>query len=57
VPQKDSEKTYGDETKMRFIWGIRLLPWLILTDKQHVVSAEGFALDEHDEKIEAVAEK
>jgi len=30
---------------------VRLLPWLILTDKQHIVIAEGFGLDELDEKI------
>jgi hypothetical protein len=34
-----------------------LLPWLILTDKQHVVSAEGIELGELDEKMKAIAEK
>jgi len=32
----------ADEEKTRFNWGIRSLPWLILTDKEHVVIAEGF---------------
>jgi hypothetical protein len=40
----------GDEEKTRFTWGVRSLPWLILTDKKHVVRAEGFALTELDNK-------
>jgi len=41
----------GDEEKIRFTWGVRSLPWLILTDKEHIVCAEGFALAELDEKL------
>lgn len=41
----------GDEEKTRFAWGVRSLPWLILTDTQHVVIAEGFTLAELDEKL------
>jgi len=41
----------GDEEKTRFTWGIRSLPWMILTDKQHVVTAEGFNPDELNEKL------
>ncbi|MHC4489383.1 MAG: hypothetical protein ACYS9C_12915 [Planctomycetota bacterium] len=37
--------------KTRFTWGIQALPWLILTDKQHVVTAEGFTLTELNEKL------
>jgi len=37
--------------KIRFAWGVRSLPWLILTDAEHVVIAEGFALTELEEKI------
>jgi protocatechuate 3,4-dioxygenase beta subunit len=40
-----------DEEKIRFNWGVRSLPWLILTDRKHIVTAEGFGLDELDEKI------
>ncbi len=46
----------GNEEKARFTcftWGVRSLPWLILTDIRHVVTAEGFGLSELDEKIEA----
>jgi len=37
--------------KARQIWGARMLPWLVLTDGNHVVTAEGFALDELDQKL------
>ncbi len=47
----------GDVEKIRFTWGVRSLPWLILTDLQHIVWAEGFALTEIDEKISAIAQK
>jgi len=47
----------GDAEKNKFAWGIRALPWLILADRNRVISAEGFGLGELYEKIEAVAEK
>jgi len=40
-----------DIEKTRFTWGVRSLPWLILTDKQHVVTSEGFTSAELDEKL------
>jgi len=46
----------GDEEKTRFTWGVRSLPWLILTDKKHAVTAEGFAINELDEKIKNLNE-
>ncbi len=45
-----------DVEKTRFTWGVRSLPWLILTDQEHVVRSNGFSLAELDEKIRA-AEK
>ncbi|MBN2131671.1 MAG: hypothetical protein JW741_19385 [Sedimentisphaerales bacterium] len=36
----------GDVEETRFTWGVQSLPWLILTDKDHIVRAEGFRLDE-----------
>jgi len=36
-------------------WGVQALPWLSLTDKKHVVLAEGFGLAELDEKIKALS--
>jgi hypothetical protein len=47
----------GDAEKIRFAWGVRALPWLILTDRQHVVKAVGFGLDELSQKIAAIGPK
>jgi len=44
----------GDTEKALFKWGVKSLPWLILTDSKHTVRAEGFGLTELDDKIEAV---
>jgi hypothetical protein len=38
-----------------FTWGVKFLPWLVLTDRQHVVQAEGFSLAELDEKLKQIA--
>jgi hypothetical protein len=43
----------SDIEKTRSAWGVRSLPWLILTDKDHIVRAEGFSLSELDEKLAA----
>ncbi len=43
----------ADQEKARFTWGVRSLPWLILTNRQHIIAAEGFGLSELDEKINA----
>jgi len=40
-----------DAEKARLTWGVRSLPWLILTDQKHIVEANGFSLTELDEKI------
>ena len=39
------------EEKTKFKWGVKSLPWLILTDQKHIVSSNGFSLNELDEKI------
>ena len=44
----------GDEEKVKFDWGVQALPWLVLTDPNHVVRAEGFSLDELDKKIKEI---
>jgi hypothetical protein len=49
-------KIIVDEEKTRFTWGVKSLPWLILTDKQHIVIAEGFGFGELDEKIRETTE-
>lgn len=38
-------------------WGAHALPWLILTDKKHIVQAEGFNINELDGKIKTLREK
>lgn len=38
--------------KARFTWGVRSLPWLIFTDKKHVVTADGFSINELDDQIQ-----
>jgi len=40
-----------DTEKTRFAWGVKSLPWLILTDQKHIVEANGFSLAELDERI------
>jgi len=46
----------ADVDKTRSAWGVKSLPWLILTDHEHIVRANGFSLAELDEKIQS-AEK
>lgn len=41
----------GDEEKVRFEWRSKSLPWLILTDRKHIVREEGFAISELIEKL------
>jgi hypothetical protein len=40
-----------DTREVQRKWGVRSLPWLVLTDRRHVVSAEGFGPEGLDEKI------
>ena len=41
----------GDEEQIRFAWGVKSLPWLILADGKHIVRAEGFSVSELDTKL------
>ena len=43
-----------DPDKARAAWGAAALPWLILTDKRHRVTAEGFAPEEIEAKLQAL---
>ncbi len=48
----------GDnEEQTRFNWGVKSLPWLVLTDRRHIVAAEGFGISELDERIAAVSKE
>lgn len=40
--------------KTRAAWGASALPWLILTDKDHLVVAEGFAPEELEAKLKTI---
>ncbi len=44
----------GDEEKTRFTWGVKSLPWLILTNAEHIVHAEGFGLPELEAKVNEI---
>ena len=46
----------ADIEKTLFTWGVRSLPWLILTDKECIIRAEGFNINELDEKITTLTE-
>jgi hypothetical protein len=41
----------GDREEVSFAWSIQSLPWLILTDANHTVTAEGFAPAELEKKL------
>jgi len=43
--------------EVKSAWGVQSLPWLILTDTEHVVRAEGFALSELERKLETQMER
>lgn len=44
----------GDMPALSHTWGVKSLPWLILTDADHEVVAEGFGVDELEAKIEGM---
>jgi protocatechuate 3,4-dioxygenase beta subunit len=44
-----------DVEKSRFAWGVHSLPWLILTDRRHVVRSGGFGINDLNEKIGGIA--
>jgi len=41
----------GDEEKIRFEWGVKSLPWLILANRKHIIITEGSGISELSEKI------
>ncbi len=44
-------RTMPEFGKSRFDWGVKSLPWMILTDHMHIVTSEGFGPNEIEEKI------
>jgi len=45
----------GNVEQTRLAWGIKSLPWLILTDGKNVVRGEGFALNELEAKLQQIS--
>ncbi|MBE0536520.1 MAG: carboxypeptidase regulatory-like domain-containing protein [Phycisphaerae bacterium] len=45
----------GDEKAAQQAWGVQSLPWLILTDKNHMVKAQGFGLSDLEENLTSAA--
>ena len=43
----------GDLHDILFAWSVKAQPWLILTDQKHTVLAEGFPIEELDDKLSA----
>ncbi len=46
----------GGFDKQRYAWGVKSLPWLILTDRERVVRAEGFGVGELEAKLKEMAD-
>ena len=40
----------------RLAWGVKSLPWLILANERHVVTAEGFAVTECETQLATIGE-
>lgn len=47
----------ADEEKTRFDWGVKSLPRLILTDREHIVQAEGFSIGDLDQKLKHISQE
>ena len=46
----------GDLEQTKTTWGIRALPWLILTDRTHKIRAAGFGIHQLNEKIKEMTD-
>jgi hypothetical protein len=46
----------GNVEKSRFAWGVRSLPWLILTDRSHIIRSGGFGANALNDKIKAIVD-
>ncbi len=45
----------ASEKETQLAWGVKSLPWLILTDAEHIITTEGFAINELEEKLKSAA--
>lgn len=41
----------GEQDRILFAWNVQSLPWLILTDRNHIVRARGFPMQELDTQL------
>jgi hypothetical protein len=61
VKERGAKLRFGqirkDVEKAKSAWGAQSLPWLILTDRSHVLRGEGFDLSELPDKLEAIARR
>lgn len=46
----------NNHKQIRFTWGVRSLPWLILTDRTHTMRSAGFGINQLNEKIKEVTD-
>jgi hypothetical protein len=44
----------SQDAEVRYTWGVKTLPWLILADKEHVVQVEGFKVADLDQMIKSL---
>ncbi|MGB2865083.1 MAG: SMP-30/gluconolactonase/LRE family protein, partial [Sedimentisphaerales bacterium] len=44
-------RSYPEMGKSTFEWGVKSMPWLILTDRRHIIIKEGFSLSDLNEQI------
>ncbi len=44
-------RTFAEQGKSRIEWGVKALPWLILTDRKHIIATEGFGISDLNDKI------
>jgi len=47
----------GDFQARKAAWGVQSLPWLVLTDKDRIVRAEGFGFDDLESKIKVLGKE
>ncbi|MBN2181358.1 MAG: hypothetical protein JW715_05555 [Sedimentisphaerales bacterium] len=46
----------GEIEKLKFNWGVKSFPWLILTDKKLTVIADGFSINRLEDKLKEITD-
>jgi hypothetical protein len=47
----------SDVEKVKFTWGVRSLPWLLLANREHIIRASGFSLTELGDQVSKMIEE